>query len=140
MIWNDLKIWEDFGTPNDYQIWKDYITHIKDAKLRNPIYKIELLKQDETPLKEISDDIINNSGALSIGGNQGIRRSCNFEIDNINNKYSDFISNLTLNSKFKLYMGYKINDEDFYIPQGVFYFDDPNIISQIADRKIQISG
>lgn len=146
MIWNDLefwddsKIWDDFGGTNDYEIWKGYIAHIQNARLREPIYKIELLKQDETALKDITKDIINNSGALSIGGNQGTRRSCNFEIINDNNEYNDFISNLNLKSKFKLYQGYHINGKDFFLSQGVFFFNDPNIISQLSDRKIQISG
>lgn len=121
--------------------YSDYINYIKTETTKEPIFKIELLRQeDESVYSTLEGKIENNSGALTIALNDGIRRTVNFTIINSDNEFYSYIENLTINSKFALYLGFMINDEPFYIKQGVFLFDDPSITSKLSDRKIEITG
>ena len=118
----------------------DYLTYIKQNE-RRPIYKVELLrKSDETPYQTIEGKIENNSGALTISNNEGVRRTVNFNLINFDQFFTPVINTLSLGSKFKLYLGYEINGENFYLPQGVFIFDDPTLVSNLSQKLVQISG
>jgi len=120
--------------------WSDYLAYITES-VREPIYKIELLRlEDESVYQTIADDVVNNSGNLTISYNQGVRRTVNFNLININKQHISMINNLQIGSKFALHLGYRINDEDYYRPKGVFVFDDPTLISNLSERSIQISG
>lgn len=119
---------------------KQYIDYLK-TNIRTPIYKIEFLrKQDESVLNTVEGEIINNSGSVTNTLNEGVRRTCNFSLENYNEKYTKFIDNISIGNKFKLYLGYKINGINKYFSQGVFVIDDPSITSMLSQRDIQLTG
>jgi hypothetical protein len=119
---------------------EQYIDHIKD-NIRTPVYKVELLrKEDESVLKVIEGDIIDDSGSVNNTLDEGVRRTCDFSLPNYDGRYNDFIENISIGDKFKLYLGYKIDDIPKYFPQGVFVFDDPAMTSNLSERKIELSG
>lgn len=120
--------------------YSDYLNYIKN-NIRRPIYKIELLNSiDETPYETIEDLVINDSGTLNISLNEGVRRTCNLNLVNKNQRFNTFFKELSIGSKFKLYLGDLINDEPYYFPQGIFVFDDPTLVSQTSNLTVQISG
>lgn len=120
--------------------YNDYLNYIKQ-NIRKPIYKIELLNSiDETPYETIEDVVINDSGSLNISLNEGVRRTCNLNLVNKNNRFNEYFSNLSIGSKFKLYLGDIINGELYYFEQGVYIFDDPSLISRTSDLRVEISG
>lgn len=120
--------------------YSDYLGYIKQ-NIRRPIYKIELLNSiDETPYEIIEDYIVNNNGNLNISLNEGVRRTCNLNLINKNNKFNEYFGNLSIGSKFKLYLGDIINDIPYYFQQGVFIFDDPSLVSSTSDLRVEISG
>lgn len=109
--------------------FQDYLNEIEKS-VRSPIIKIELLRADESPMSEVISDI-GIDGSLNIQNNNGIRRSVGFSLDNYyKNYFPELDSPIWIGKKFKLYMGYRINGEDFFLPQGVFVMDDPSVDSE----------
>lgn len=130
------NIYYSFNEPTIEQ----YIAHL-DENVRTPIYKIELLrKEDETTLQIIDRDIVNNSGSVTNTLQEGVRRTCSFTLMNIDNLYTDYISNLTIGDRFKVYLGYKIDGIDKFFPMGVYIFDDPSVVSNLSQYEIQVTG
>lgn len=120
--------------------YNDYLEYIKQ-NIRRPVYKIELLNSiDETPYETIEDVVVNDSGSLSISLNEGVRRTCNLNLINKNNKFNQYFDNLSIGSKFRLHLGDIINGVTYYFEQGVFIFDDPTILSQTSNLTVEISG
>jgi hypothetical protein len=120
--------------------YSQYLEYIK-GNIRRPIYKIELLNSvDETPYQTIEDVVINDSGTLNISLNEGVRRTCNLNLINKNGRFNQYFKNLSIGSKFKLYLGDLIFGYPIYFPQGVFIFDDPTLVSETSDKQVQISG
>lgn len=118
-----------------------YINYINTQTIREPIYKIELLRKiDETPYLSFEGELIDSNGTLTIGNEEGVRRTCSFSISNINNEYTELFKNIGIGSKFKLYLGYRINGNNFYMPQGIFIIDTPQMNSLLADKSIIITG
>jgi hypothetical protein len=118
----------------------DYIDHLESTDVFIQKVKIELLRQDESVESEIVTELSNGSGSLSVQRQNGLRRSLNFEIINIDNEYLPDINKLWWRSKFKLWLGVDINGEDYYLPQGVFYMENPSVNSNFSNRNIQIKA
>lgn len=119
---------------------EEYIDYIKN-NIRSPIWKLELLrKSDETIKKTIEGRITSNSGGVTNTLNEGVRRTCNFTIGNWDGEYTDFLDSISIGDRFKLYLGYQIDNGKILFPQGVFVFDDPTLISNIAERNLTIDA
>lgn len=108
--------------------------------VRYPLYKIELLRKDETPYSEFEGQVVDNSGSLNITDNDGVRRTCNFTLANYNKELTPYVESLTIGDKFRLYLGESIDDEKIFFDQGVFIFNNPVCRADNGDNSIQISG
>jgi len=120
---------------------QDYLAYL-DRPEKRPVYKVELLrKENEEPYASIEGDLENNSGSLNISFSEGVRRTCNFTLQNFDLQYIPLIKDINIASKFKLYLGFNIDGENFYPQsQGVFFFDDPSLTSANASRTVSIGG
>lgn len=108
--------------------FQDYLNELTKTN-RHPIMKIEILRQDETPLSDITMDL-KLEGGLNVSNENGSRRSLSLALDNIMKQYlPDINSNFWIGTKVKLYLGLLINDEEYLIPSGVFVMDDPSVSS-----------
>ena len=117
--------------------FQDYLAEI-EKPIRESLTKVVFLRADETPLFEVTNEI-STDGSLNIQNKNGVRRSVGFGIDNFTQQYyPELDSPIWIGKKFKLYMGYRINGEDFYLPQGVFVMDDPTVESETD--TVQISA
>ena len=118
--------------------FQDYLNEINKTT-RHPIFKLVFLRNDETPLSEIVDDL-NNDGSLNIKQNNGVRRSLSITLDNFNKEYFPQLDSVIwLGKKVKLFLGLKINDEDYFLPQGVFVMDDPTVDSNRNTVSLNVS-
>lgn len=118
--------------------FQDYIKELKKGRFKKRV-KIEWLRQeDESTYEDMTADII--SGNLSVNRQNGIRRSVNLQLKNINGKYIPNEDGIWINQKFKLYLGLEINGEDYFIPNGVFVLDDPEVTSNFSESYINITG
>lgn len=119
----------------------DYLNYIATQNIREMVYKVELIrKSDQTPYESIEDSVLNSSGIINVNLGDGTRRTCSMTLINLDNKYTTLFSNLSIGSKFKVSIGYKINDVPMYFPQGVFIFDSPSLNSNLSEKSIEISG
>lgn len=89
----------------------DYINLCKQQVLDVRI-KVELLDHYEHTIGEVTTKVSSTSGSISVKYNQGVRRTCDITIDDINKKMlpNDENSVFFVNKKFKIYIGlYKKN-------------------------------
>ena len=118
-----------------------YFKHISSSKVREPIYKIELLhKEDDTIIGSITSSVEDGSGSVSISNQDGARRSASFTLNNYRNQWKEYFQYLSMGQRFKVSLGYKINGEEIWFPQGVFVYSDPTLHSEGANNTINISG
>lgn len=106
---------------------QDYLAEIKKTS-RKPIIKIEFLRsQDETPLIEFKSEL-RLDGNLNIRNRNGVRRTVSLSIDNVLKQYFPSLdTGIWVAQKFKLYMGFEINGQEFYLPQGIFVHGNPTV-------------
>lgn len=108
-----------------------YLNLCKSQTL-NVKVRVELLDHYENTVGEITTKVSTTGGSINVKYNQGVRRTCDITISDIN---SDMIPNnenspLFVNKKFKIYIGlYKANyvsndDVIYWFSQGVFITKD----------------
>ena len=87
---------------NDSQFLKEF----QNLKVKEQFLKIELLDFNENPIQEIQGKCI--TGTLSIDGASSMRRTCSFSMlaDEETYDITNIDNILSLNKKFKLYIGY----------------------------------
>lgn len=120
---------------------KTLLNYLKEIRkpIFKPIFKVELLRPDETIMQEITQDIENTSGSININFQNGARRSCSIVINNPISNYTISPSSLWINQKFKVYTGLQFSDgENIWFSQGVFVLKDPNITSNFSEHKITL--
>jgi len=120
--------------------FQDYLLAIDSGKYKRKI-RINLLRDDESIREEITYLLENSIGNLNCQRNNGVRRTCDFEIINLDNKYIPNIENFYIHQKFSLELGLELPDgTDFFLPQGIFIVDDPVVSSIYSKSTIRISG
>jgi len=120
--------------------YQDYINALKSG-IYNQKIKIELLRTDETPRENITSLISNTNGNLSVKRTNGIRRSCNFDIINLDNIYIPNTETFFIRQKFKLYLGLELPDgTDYFLPQGIYIIEDPSVTSNFSESYINIQA
>lgn len=118
--------------------FQQYLNYLQTSPILRPRVKLEFLRADETVDTVITEDIL--SGNLVINRNNGTRRTVNVEFKNTNGYFNPDRYRVWINKKFKLYLGYNINGEDFLLPQGVFVLDNPSYSSSPSGCTATISG
>jgi hypothetical protein len=111
-----------------------YSDYLKALTSQNAemIYKVELLNNKEVPLRDITSDLIDGSVTLTL--QNGARRSANITLMNLDNKYTpDSTRNIWLDSKFRIWVGIKVNGEDYLFSKGIFVLYEPQINSTFTD-------
>ncbi len=112
-----------------YDVVNENYIELCKSQILNVKVKVEILDHYENSLGEITTKVSTTSGSISVKYNQGVRRTCDIAICDINkemipdNEYSPFF----VNKKFKIYTGlYKANykpyqdDVVFWFSQGIF--------------------
>lgn len=119
--------------------YDDYINALKSTTIR-PRIKIEFLYPDETVKEEITQDIKSDGGNLSINFQNGVRRSCNVSLINIDKKYIPSPNTIWIKNKFRLWLGLEINGEDYFISQGIFVIRNPEVSSNFSEKLVNLTG
>jgi len=116
----------------------DYLRFMQTASIFEPIARFEFLNPDETAYASFSGEV--TGGSLSINRANGVRRSCSINVNNIYDAFTPNVLTFWINQKFKLYLGYRINGEDYFIPQGVFGVSNPKTTHMVSEKSAMISG
>lgn len=77
---------------------------------------------------------------MDISSDDGVRRTCNFKMQNIGNFALNVAQALTICSKFRVSLGEYINGLPYYFVNGVFLFNDPSVTGGLSQREISITG
>lgn len=117
-----------------------YINSVKQ-KIIKPKFKLYTLYRNESIKNEIIEDIVENSGSLSINYQQGQRRSLNFSLKNPDGRWSpnSNTGDLWIGSKFRLDLGFELLNGDIYWKRnGVFVVGNVTETHQGADKQVNI--
>jgi hypothetical protein len=116
--------------------YQDYINTVKSSSAQR-ILKIEILDTNYNIIDTITPDII--SGDLQLTNEFGSRRNCNIVFNNYNGDYiPDPDGDFWINSKYKVYTGYKVNGEDYYFSRGIFLSGEPQVNSIFAEQTTDL--
>jgi flagellar hook assembly protein FlgD len=116
--------------------YAQYVSTVK-SKSATRLLKIEILDSNENIIDTITPKVI--SGDIQLSSDSGARRSANIILDNSDGAYTPSSSYLWLNTKFKIYTGYLINSEEYYISRGIFLNGEPEITSNFAETVCSLS-
>jgi hypothetical protein len=120
--------------------YTSYVNLLK-TNVRQAYFKVDLLRlEDETIYDTLISDIINADGSATNQLQEGIRRTCSFSLTNGLKEYTTFFNNISIGNKFKLSLGYLINNKIKWFSQGVYIFDNPVLTSVYSDRRVNVSG
>lgn len=102
-----------------------------------PAIKIEWINNDGAAYGEITNEYVDMSGTLSVGMENGTRRTADIQIDNSTGEYSVDVYGVWYGKMIKLWMGLYLNDgTPYYIPQGVFYVTSVEENNSPANRTV----
>lgn len=101
--------------------------------------KLEWVNNDGTAYGEITNDYVDMSGSLSVGMENGTRRTADIELDNSDGKFTVDAYNLWYGRMVKLWIGVYLSDgTPYYFPQGVFYVNIVEEVNSPASRTITL--
>lgn len=104
-----------------------------------PAIKIEWVNNDGSAYGEITNEYVDMSGTISIGSENGTRRTADITIDNSFGSFSVTANDIWYGKMIKLWMGlYLSNGEPYYFPQGVFYITSVSESNTPSQRTISI--
>lgn len=117
---------------------QDYIDEINRG-IYKPKARISFLRlEDESIYADAIGDIA--GGSLQISRNNGVRRSCNISLVNVESEYIPNVDGIWVNSKFFLELGLEIDGENYFFPQGIFVVRNPSVVSTNSSSTLEISG
>ena len=114
-----------------------------EKALRYPIaqrtFRIFLLHEDETIKQDITPFVLLD-GSLEKTYQQGQTRSMSITLINANNIWnpSPVKGQLFANSKFKIQMGVRVGNIDYWTDEGIFVCQDPDLSNQDANKTVSI--
>ena len=127
---------------------KKFLKELQELRVKEQFLKVELLDfMYERPIQEIQGKCI--SGNLSVDGNSSVRRTCSFSLVTDINTYdiTNIDSLISLNKKFKLYVGYTNTLKDYmkygeiiWFPLGVYVIVTASINNSLSGSTISISA
>lgn len=117
---------------------QDYLNFVENNRNRRPLVKLEILRQeDESPLKELVTEL-RLDGSLNVDNSNGTRRSFSATLDNaLNQFFPSLDSGIWVGQKVRLSLGYIVNNEEYFIRQGVFVHTNP---TSNPDKSLRINA
>ena len=101
--------------------------------------KLEWMNNDGTAYEEITSAYVDMSGTLSVGMENGTRRTADIQLDNSDGRFSVDIYSVWYGKMVKLWMGVYLSDgEPYYFPQGVFYVTAVEEMNAPSSRTVSL--
>ena len=117
---------------------QDYFDIVKKGKYTNVAKVVFLRREDESIISEITGDIL--SGNLKINKQNGVRRSVDFILNNIDKNYIPNKYGLWVGNKIQLYLGIKFNDDYYWESQGIFILLNPTLNISSNNNTVTINA
>lgn len=123
------------------QQYQEYLKIIADPDSVNKLAKLEFLNDDNSVAFVIDNNYKRGyggysansraflqDGSLSVSLQNGKRRQASIAFENLDGAFDYAVNRLWYGQKIRLMMGVKLSDGyEFYLPQGVFYIDSPQL-------------
>lgn len=123
------------------QQYQEYLKIISNPDKIVKLAKLEFLNDDGTTAFVIDNDYHRGysgysagsraflqDGTLNVSLQNGKRRQASVSFANLDGAFDFAVNKIWFGKKVRLMMGVKLSDgTDFYLPQGVFYFDSPSL-------------
>ena len=118
------------------------VNHLKYTPQVFPILKVELMDYLENTLTEITQDISKeNAGSIEINYQQGVRRTCSITlINNLGSYIPSFNRGVWLHTKFKVYIGFDIGEDNYWYSQGIYILTNPSVLNERSNKTITLNG
>jgi|WetSurMetagenome_2_1015567.scaffolds.fasta_scaffold87720_2 hypothetical protein len=115
-----------------------YLDYVNTVKSRNTTrkVKIELLNSTEQIIGTISPRLLDGSVSKN---SEYCRRTATLTLENSDGSLIPSSSLFWINSKLKLYTGYEINGEEYYVSQGVFLVGEPQLSSELSNLTLSLN-
>ena len=137
-----------YDLSNEELYFGEYLKKLKTNF--TPAIKIEILNSDGSVFKEITDMYVDMSGTLSIGMENGTRRTADITINNYDGEFTINANSLWYGKVVRLSMGLYLSDNTpYYIPQGMFYItsveeqntpSSRNLVLHLTDKWCYLDG
>lgn len=119
-------------------LYEQYLQKIK-TNFRTAV-KIEWINPDGTAYGNITNDVVDMSGTLSVGMENGTRRTADITLINDKDKFPIDVNNIWYGKMLKLWMGVYLDDgTPYYLPQGVFYVTSVKETNTPSTRQVTLT-
>lgn len=116
--------------------FQDYVDVVKSYYAQR-ILKIEVLDSDENVTDTIEPDLL--GGDLQLSSESGARRNCTLQLDNSDSTYTPDPDGLFwIDTKYRIYTGYKVLGEDYFVSRGIFVSGEPQVNSNGAEQTVDM--
>ena len=118
--------------------YQQYLREVEYPERYKKLTKLEFLNPDNTVAFALDNNFKRGyggyadsrafiqDGSLSVSLNNGQRRKASVTFENLDGAFDYAVNKIWFGNKVRLSMGIKLQSgQEFYLPQGVFYFDDP---------------
>ena len=133
--------------------YKEYLQKIANPNEIDKLTKLEFLNDDGTIAFVIDNNSQRNSlgysagsraflqdGTLSVSLQNGKRRQASISFANLDGEFDFAVNKLWFGQKVRLMMGVRLSDgTEFYLPQGIFYIDSPQLDWKPNSRQASYS-
>jgi hypothetical protein len=122
--------------------FNDYLAVLQSSNRKSRI-KVELLYLTQNGYEvyeEITQNISNTSGSLTVDFKNGQRRQVSLIINDPIRKYNISPLSLWINKYFRVYKGFQIGNDYIWFLQGTFVLNNPNVLSNFSQRTIELNG
>lgn len=133
--------------------YKEYLQKIANPDEIDKLTKLEFLNDDGTIAFVIDNNSQRNSlgysagskaflqdGTLSVSLQNGKRRQASISFANLDGEFDFAVNKLWFGQKVRLMMGVRLSDgTEFYLPQGIFYIDSPQLDWKPNSRQASYS-
>ena len=133
--------------------YKGYLQKIANPNEIDKLTKLEFLNDDGTIAFVIDNNSQRNSlgysagsraflqdGTLSVSLQNGKRRQASISFANLDGEFDFAVNKLWFGQKVRLMMGVRLSDgTEFYLPQGIFYIDSPQLDWKPNSRQASYS-
>lgn len=119
-------------------LYEQYLEKIKTNFVT--AVKIEWINPDGTAYGDITNDVVDMSGTLSVGMENGTRRTADITLINDKDKFPVNVSSIWYGKMVKLWMGVYLSDgTPYYLPQGVFYVTSVRETNTPSTRQVTLT-
>lgn len=105
-----------------------------------PAIRLEWLNPDGTAYGELTNQYVDMSGTLTIGMENGTRRTATITLENTDGELAIEASSIWYGKMVKLWMGLCLSDgTPYYLPQGVFYVTGVQEVNSPGQRTLDLT-